>query len=99
MSSGQETGRLIQAMMRSWPWLIGKGAFSLTLDKDFGELAVVHGQPHAGILRLVILSAAHQAPACLMAINRYGAELQSGAIVTVELGRVRIRPATPNPQT
>ena len=25
----------------------------LTLDKDFGELAVVRGQPHAGIVRLV----------------------------------------------
>jgi predicted nuclease of predicted toxin-antitoxin system len=76
-----------------------EGRILITLDKDFGELAVVHGQPHGGILRLVILSAAHQAPACLMAINRYGAELQSGAIVTVELGRVRIRPAAPNPQT
>ncbi len=29
MSSGQETGRLILAMMRSWPWPIGKGVFSL----------------------------------------------------------------------
>jgi predicted nuclease of predicted toxin-antitoxin system len=76
-----------------------EGRILITLDKDFGELAVVHGQPHAGILRLVILSAARQASACLMAINRYGTELQSGAIVTVELGRVRIRPAAPNPQT
>ena len=99
MSSGQETGRLIPAMMRSWPWLHREGRILITLDKDFVELAVVHGQPHAGILRLVILSAAHQAHACLLAINRYGAALQSGAIVTVELGRVHIRHAAPNPQT
>lgn len=25
----------------------------ITLDKDFGELAVVHRRPHCGILRLV----------------------------------------------
>ncbi len=25
----------------------------VTLDKDFGELAVVYSQPHAGIIRLV----------------------------------------------
>ncbi|MDA1129612.1 MAG: DUF5615 family PIN-like protein [Chloroflexi bacterium] len=25
----------------------------VTLDKDFGELAVLHQQPHSGILRLV----------------------------------------------
>lgn len=27
----------------------------VTLDKDFGELAIVHGIPHSGILRLVNL--------------------------------------------
>jgi predicted nuclease of predicted toxin-antitoxin system len=28
----------------------------VTLDKDFGELAVVYGHPHAGIIRLVDFS-------------------------------------------
>lgn len=33
-----------------------QGRILVTLDKDFGELAVVRGQPHAGIVRLVNLS-------------------------------------------
>ena len=63
----------------------------VTLDKDFGELAVLHQQPHAGIVRLVNWSIYHQAEACLNALSRYGDELQQGALVTVEPGRVRIR--------
>jgi predicted nuclease of predicted toxin-antitoxin system len=76
-----------------------EGRILITLDKDFGELAVVRGQTHAGIIRLAILSASQQAPTCLMALNRYGIELQSGAIVTVEPGRVRIRPADEHPES
>ncbi len=34
-----------------------EGRILITLDKDFGELAVVQEQAHAGIIRLVILSA------------------------------------------
>lgn len=36
----------------------------VTLDKDFGELAVVRGLAHAGIVRLVNLRVADQGPAC-----------------------------------
>lgn len=64
----------------------------ITLDKDFGELAIVRGTPHCGILRLVNLSTRQQAAVCLRVIELYGNELTSGAIVTAELGRVRIRP-------
>ena len=56
----------------------------VTLDKDFGELAVVHELPHGGILRLVGLRAMSQGPACQEALARYGTELGQGAIVTVE---------------
>ena len=65
----------------------------ITLDKDFGELAVVQGQPHAGIIRLVNWSSSQQAATCRMLIEQYGTELEAGAIVTAEPGRVRIRPA------
>ena len=64
----------------------------VTLDKDFGELAIVHRMPHSGILRLVNLAARQQATVCLRALALYGEELQSGAIVTAESGRLRIRP-------
>lgn len=64
----------------------------VTLDKDFGELAVAFGHAHAGIVRLVGFSVRHQAAACLAAIRMHGDELQAGAIVTAEPGRLRFRP-------
>ena len=63
----------------------------VTLDKDFGELAIVRGQHHAGIERLAGISARRQATACIAALNRYGDLLVRGAIVTVEPGRIRIK--------
>jgi len=63
----------------------------VTLDKDFGELAVVRGMPHHGIVRLVDCSALRQAEVCLAVLARYAAELAQGALLTVEPFRVRIR--------
>jgi predicted nuclease of predicted toxin-antitoxin system len=65
----------------------------VTLDKDFGELAIVHDTPHSGILRLVGLSARSQALVSEQVFALHGRELQQGAIVTAEPGRLRIRPA------
>jgi predicted nuclease of predicted toxin-antitoxin system len=70
-----------------------EGRILVTLDKDFGELAIVRGLPHCGILRLVNLSTKQQIAVCLQVISRYGQELETGAIVTATLSRVRIRPA------
>ena len=64
----------------------------VTVDKDFGELAAVRRMPHAGIIRLVGHRAEQQAPRLLDALDRYGAELAPGGVVTVEPGRVRVRP-------
>jgi predicted nuclease of predicted toxin-antitoxin system len=69
-----------------------EGRILVTLDKDFGELAIVRGAVHCGIVRLVDISARRQAEVCLRVIEQYGAELAAGAIVTVEPGRVRVRP-------
>jgi hypothetical protein len=41
-----------------------EGRILVTLDKDFGELAVVRKQPHSGIVRLVGFGAREQAMAC-----------------------------------
>ena len=69
-----------------------EGRILVTLDKDFGELAIVRGKPHCGILRLVNLTTRQQSTVCLQVLARYGGELAAGAIVTAEIGRVRIRP-------
>ncbi|NEP56892.1 MAG: toxin-antitoxin system, toxin component, PIN family protein [Symploca sp. SIO2G7] len=64
----------------------------VTLDNDFGELAILRGIPHCGILRLVNLTTRQQIVVCLQVLTLYGNELASGAIITAELARVRIRP-------
>ena len=64
----------------------------VTLDKDFGELAIVHDLEHTGIVRLVSMSMSEQVEACSLALARYETHLIAGAIVTVERGRVRVRP-------
>lgn len=71
-----------------------EGRILITLDKDFGELAIVRGKSHVGIVRLVGWSAQQQVSTCLAVLHRYGAELQAGAIVTAEPGRIRVRPPT-----
>jgi predicted nuclease of predicted toxin-antitoxin system len=65
----------------------------ITLDKDFGELAIVRGLTHSGIVRLVGLRARAQGAASQAALERYEHELAEGAIVTVEPGRTRVRTA------
>jgi predicted nuclease of predicted toxin-antitoxin system len=70
-----------------------EGRLLITLDKDFGELAIVRRVRHAGIMRLVGISAKSQAGVCLHVLNRYSELLQTGAILTIESNRVRIRPA------
>jgi predicted nuclease of predicted toxin-antitoxin system len=65
----------------------------VTLDKDFGELAIVYDKPHCGIIRLVGHSARRQGPVCVEILKKYARELQNAAIITVEPGRVRIRSA------
>lgn len=68
------------------------GCILVTLDKDFGELAIVRGAAHAGIIRLVNMPVKQQAPTCLQVLERYGSDLEAGAIVTAEPGYARIRP-------
>ena len=63
----------------------------VTLDKDFGELAIVRGMSHAGIIRLAGIPARQQGPVTHGVLTRYGEELAAGAIVTVSATRVRIR--------
>ena len=70
----------------------GEQRILVTLDKDFGELAIVQGLAHSGILRLVDVAAEQQARVCLQVLELYADDLQAGAIVTAEPGRLRLRP-------
>jgi len=68
-----------------------EGRILITLDKDFGELAIVFGKPHSGRVRLVSIAARQPAIYCDKIITKYASELQAGAIITVSHERIRIR--------
>lgn len=63
----------------------------VTLDKDFGTLAFLYGRPHSGIVRLVNLSTQQQVSVCLRVLDKYGGQLERGAIITAGHDTVRIR--------
>lgn len=65
----------------------------VTLDKDFGEIAIVLKRHHSGIIRLAELSVNQQAAVCKQVLAQYADELLKSAIVTASIDRVRIRPA------
>ena len=69
----------------------GGSGFMVTLDKDFGELAIVRNIPHSGIIRLVNISARKQADICIYVLEQYSDTVKRGAIITVEENRVRIK--------
>lgn len=69
------------------------GRVLVTLDKDFGEFAIVRGMAHSGLLRLAGLRLGVQAQAILRVLAHYGQQLADGGVVTVEPGRVRVRTA------
>ena len=63
----------------------------ITIDKDFGELAVHHRRPHHGILRIVGFSARRHGDVCIAALAAHGEGMLAGALITAEPGRMRIR--------
>src|ERR1700733_11177668 len=81
----------------------------VTLDKDFGHLAVALDRPHPGIIRLVGIGARRQAPllagpaprrqAPLLAhlVQTHPDELAQAALLTAEPGRLRIRAKASEP--
>ena len=68
------------------------GRVLVTVDKDFGELAVRQGMPHSGIIRLAMTPVLLEAEVCLAAISAFERELLAGAIVTATPRRMRMRP-------
>ena len=63
----------------------------VTIDKGFGQRAILRGEPHSGMIRLVDIATANQAALCHDVLVRHETELLRGAIVVISPGRVRIR--------
>ena len=72
-------------------WAESGGWVLVTLDKDFGQLIVVRGLPHAGLIRLVGIRGREQGPAVQAVVDRFGDALLRRAVITVEPDRVRVR--------
>lgn len=70
----------------------GESRVLVTIDKDFGELVLVQGLVHVGLIRLVGFRAGEQGPAVVRLLAAYERELAAGAILTAEPWRVRVRP-------
>jgi predicted nuclease of predicted toxin-antitoxin system len=69
------------------------GRVLITADKDFGQLAVRFSRPTHGIVNLALgeLSAARRAEIAAARLRELGDRVV-GNFVTIELGRVRVRP-------
>lgn len=74
-----------------------EGRVLVTLDKDFGELTVLRGSQHCGILRIVNFRASQQGTVSAQILASHAQQFQLGAIITAEPNRIRIR-LSPNPQ-
>jgi len=74
----------------------------VTLDRHFGELAASLNVSLHGVVRLRNHRIQDQGHGCIEALQRYGEELQKGAIVVVQPGKIRCsipshKPTPPKP--
>jgi predicted nuclease of predicted toxin-antitoxin system len=71
-------------------WAAAEGRVLVMIDTDFGELVFVEGMPHCGLVRLPDVFAENRIPLMQQLLERHREELQTGAIITVRSGRIRI---------
>ncbi len=63
----------------------------ITADKDFGDLVFAFNMPCPTIIRLVNIPAKEQGKILLKALNKYHADINKKAIITIEKFRVRVK--------
>jgi predicted nuclease of predicted toxin-antitoxin system len=63
----------------------------ITVDKDFGELAIRQGHPHSGIVRLPDVPVSTRKVLLETVLRNYADALLRGALITVGRHRIRIR--------
>src|SRR5262245_43556735 len=69
-------------------WSASEQRILITIDTDFGKLLFVDDLPHCGILRLPDVPAAQRILLVQEVLDKHPAELASGAIITVQRGRI-----------
>ncbi len=76
-------GRLLE-------WALSEARILVTIDTDFGTLLFLENMPHSGLVRLPDVPAAQRIELMRQVLDRYPNELESGAIITVRGGRIRV---------
>jgi len=72
-------------------WAHAEDRVVVTIDKDFGRLAVALGQSHCGIVRLPDVPAAARQHLMAQVLTRHRMDLTGHAIITVSTARIRVR--------
>ena len=67
-----------------------EGRVVVTIDMDFGELVLLHGAPHAGLVRLRDVPVAQRIALMRNVLERCAEALAGRAIVTASTGRIRV---------
>lgn len=71
-------------------WAVTEDRIVVSIDTDFGELIFLDGAPHCGMVRLPDVPADERIRLMNDLLDRYGADLEAKAVVTVRGGRVRV---------
>jgi predicted nuclease of predicted toxin-antitoxin system len=67
------------------------GQIVITLDKDFGELIIVHRLRSRGVIRLVGIHPKLQGERALVALTVFESDKSPNTIVTIDPTRLRVR--------
>jgi len=75
-------------------WGAREGRVIITLDKDFGQLAVATGTARASIVRLPDIPFEERKRVLAAVLARYKEDLEKGSIITATEKRIRVRKLT-----
>jgi predicted nuclease of predicted toxin-antitoxin system len=71
-------------------WAVDTSRILVTIDTDFGELIYLRGVRHCGLVRLPDVPARERIALMSEVVTRHQNPLESGAIITVRGGRIRV---------
>lgn len=72
-------------------WGLTENRVVITVDKDFGALAVALGLPHCGIVRLPDIPVVERQHLMDIVLQKHQQDLEQGAVITVSGTRIRVR--------
>jgi len=71
-------------------WAATESRILITIDTDFGKLIFLDNLPHAGLIRLPDVPGRERIRLVEDLLNRFSAELEAAAVITVRGGRIRV---------